>query len=167
MLTCGWQAGWLGDKLERPGDHDYLKVGMPASFADGKRVVLGVSAVDFDLTLLTVDQAAQTATLLVKHVPPAQLRVPLRAAWIRMPDAGTPNNWVQVTKKGGGFVTAVGQETFDVRMKVSLADGGILSATMKNLVKGQVRDCRDAALTSCGKPRPLDISRHIKISLQN
>ncbi len=84
---------------------------------------------------------------------------------MREPVADTPNNWVQVTKKDGKFVAAVGKETFDVRMEVSVADGKILSGAMENGVSAQERDCHDAAFASCGDPRPRHTFRKIEISL--
>lgn len=162
-----WLARRLGSKLERAGDNIDLKLGIPASWADGKHVVVGQSAVDFDISLVKVDRSAGVVALLVQHVPPAQAKVHLPATWMDKPVSGTPNNWVQVTKRGDKFVAAVGKETFDVRMKVSLANGEILSATLGNLVEAQERDCRNAALTKCGPPHPLQIRRHIEISSMN
>jgi hypothetical protein len=161
-----WLATRLGNKLNTAGDHADLNLGVPASWADGKHVMIGESAVDFKFTLVTVDHATESATLLVQHVPPAQSRVPLPAPWMRMPLGGKPANWVMVAKKGSGFVAGVAEETFEVRMKVSLADGKVLSASMQNLVKGEERDCRNAALTNCGNPHPLQISRQISVSLK-
>jgi hypothetical protein len=161
-----WLAMRLGNKLDHAGDHANLKLGIPASWADGKRVLIGESAVDFDFTLLNLDQAAGFAMLLVRHVPPAQPRVPLPAPWMRNLLLGPPPNWVTVAKRDGQFVACVGHETFDVRTKVSLVDGKILSASMQNLVQGQERHCGDAALTRCGTPYPIEISRHISISLE-
>lgn len=161
-----WLAIRLGTKLSHPGDHAFLKVGIPASWADGRRVVIGESAVDFDVMLLKVDRPTQVATLLVRHVPPAQPRVRLPAPWMRKPVAGTPNNWVQVTKDDGKFVARVGKETFDVRMKIGLADGRILSGRLENLVQANERTCRDSALASCDAPRPHQISRHVTIALE-
>lgn len=162
-----WLANKLGSKLNGAGDHADLNLGIPAPWADGKHVLVGVSAVDFDFTVVKVDRETRSATLLVRHVPPAQPRVPLPAAWMRKSDGGTPNNWVQVATEGNGFVAGVGIETFDVQIKVSLADGKILSASMENLVKGLERNCRDTALTNCGDLHPFAISRHMEVSLKN
>ena len=162
-----WLATRLGGKLSHAGDHAHLNLGTPASWADGRRVLTGEDAVDFDFTLLSVNRVAKFATLLVQHVPPAQARVRFPAPWMRKTVLGTPNNWVQVIRENGKFVAAVGVETFDVQMKVSLENGKILSGTLENLVRARERDCRDAALTSWDAPRPLQISRHVEISLQN
>jgi hypothetical protein len=52
------------------------------------------------------------------------------------------------------YVAAVGRETFDVQLVVSLVDGRIVSATMDNPVDVLERTCSDAALTSCGLTAP-------------
>lgn len=162
-----WLARRLGNKLARSGDHALVKIGKPGSWADGKRVLTGESAVDFHFRLLSVNRTASRATLLVQHLPPAQLEVPLPAPWMRAPFGPTPNNWVEVKRKGEAFVAAAGRETFDVQMTVNLANGEILSAQMKNRVRARVRDCRDAALKHCDIPKLQVISRQIGISLQN
>lgn len=162
-----WLARRLGSKLARAGDHAYVKVGRPVSWADGKKVILGDTAVDFDLRLLKVDRATRTATLLVRHVPPAELRVPLPAAWMREAVSAPADNWVQVERSRGGYEAAAGKETFAVQMEVSLANGEIVTATLENRVEAEERECRDAALTNCGQPRPLEIRRRVEISLKN
>jgi hypothetical protein len=160
-----WLAARTG-KLSHTGDHVYQKLGIPASWADGNYVVLGEDSIDFDITLTNVDGPNQVATLLVKHVPPEQPAVHLPVEWMREPVADTKNNWVDVQKREGKFVAAVGKETFDVRMKVSLADGKILSGTIENPVKAEERDCEDAGFTKCGDARPHEILRRIEIALE-
>jgi len=126
--------------------------------------LIGESAIDFDVTLKAVDAAAGTATLVVKHVPPEKSSVKLPAAWMQTPVGDAPNNWVGVTKKQNGTYTAsVGEEKFTDEIKVSLADGKILSATMDNPVKAIERVCEDEALTKCGDAKPHDILRKIEI----
>ena len=160
---------WMANKqssLARAGDHVYVKVGMPASWADGTYTILGESAVDFDLTLKELDSSNQVATLLVKHVPPQQPKVKLPAAWMETPVADTPNNWVQVSKnQAGKYEAGMGKETFDVEIKLSLKDGKILSATMDNLVQTRHRECSDAALLDCGAPSDHQIRRQIELRL--
>ena len=153
-------------KLRQEGDHMYQKGGGPASFADGTLVVLGESSVDFDITLEKVSGPEGVATLVVKHVPPEQPGVKLPAAWMREPAADTPNNWVNVIKRPDKYVAAIGKETFDVRMKVSLADGKILSGEMENWVESVERDCEDEDLLRCGDPRPHRILRRIELMLE-
>lgn len=84
---------------------------------------------------------------------------------MRLPVADTPNNWVMVTKTRDGYVASVGKETFDVELRLALADGKLLSATMDNPVTRVTRDCSDAALTQCGEPRPNPVRRRIAMSL--
>jgi hypothetical protein len=161
---------WLPNKigaLTKAGDHFYFRNPMPASsWADGTRVLIGESAIDFDMTLKSVDTAAGTAVLEVKHVPPEKTAVKLPAPWMQTPVGDAPNNWVGVTKEqNGSYSAAVGEETFTVEIKVSLADGKILSATMDNPVKTIERTCEDEALTKCGDPKPHLILRKIDITL--
>jgi len=152
--------------LQRPGDHAYVKVGVPASWADGTYTILGESSVDFDLTLKEFDSANQVARLLVKHVPPAEQKVKLPAAWMQTPVADTPNNWVQISKnQAGKYEAGAGRETFNVDIKVSLKDGKILSAALDNLVQTRHRECSDAALLDCSAPTDHTIHRKIELHL--
>lgn len=160
---------WMATKqstLAHSGDHAYIKLGIPASWADGNYVVLGEDCVDFDLTLKDVNAADQTATLLAKHVPPAKPAVKLPAPWMLTPVSDTANNWIDVKKNAAGkFVVEVGKETFDVEIKVSLKDGKILLATLENLVQAHHRECSDAAYLECGAPTDHQIRRHIELTL--
>jgi hypothetical protein len=160
-----WMAAMMG--VKKPGDHYYFKMGAPNSWADGSHVLVGVSCIDFDFTLTSVDAAAGTATLEVKHVPPANPKIPLPGAWMQTPVGDTANNWVEVVKQSDGkFKGSVGQETFTVDLTVSLADGRILAGTMDNVVKTIHRTCDDQALTQCGAPVPHTIERKIEIALE-
>jgi len=155
-------------KLVHPGDHFYLKHGTPASWADGHYTLIGESSIDFDLTLKNIDRAHNTATLLVRHVPPEKPEARLPAEWMLQPVADTPNNWSQVQKAGEGkYEAAAGKEIFDDEIVLSLADGKILSATMDNVVKTVERECIDAAVTQCGPPKPHSIRRQIEVSLEH
>lgn len=168
MLTF-YSNLWLAiqqSDLKRPGDHAYVKVGTPASWADGNYVTLGEDSIDFDLTLKELNNSTQIATLLVRHVPPAQPKVKLPAAWMQTPVADTPNNWVQINKnQAGKYDAGAGKETFDVDIKVSLKDGKILSATLDNLVQTRHRECSDAALLDCGASADHTIHRQIELHL--
>jgi hypothetical protein len=159
-----WLAAHTGT-LSKSGDHAYQEVGTPASWADGRYVVLGEDSIDFDITLTQVDAASDVATLLIRHVPPKKPQVKLPAMWMREAVADTPNNWVNVARNAEKYVAEVGKETFDVQLTVSISDGKILSGTIENPVKARTRDCQDAALTNCGVPRPHEILRQIEISL--
>jgi hypothetical protein len=161
---------WLAVKtgqLVHAGDHFYVKNGTPSSWADGAYVLIGESAIDFDLTLKELDRAGNTATVLVRHVPPEKSQIPIPAPWMEKPVADTPNNWVMVSKTPDGkYMAGVGKETFDVEMKVSRADGRIVTGSMDNLVKTVMRQCEDQTLTKCSDPMPHPISRKIEISLE-
>jgi hypothetical protein len=84
---------------------------------------------------------------------------------MRPPVADTPNNWVQVRKTKTGYAASVGKETFDVELRIDLADGKILSAKMDNPVTKITRDCADIALTQCGEARQDPTLRRIEMSL--
>ncbi len=161
-----WLANKLG-QLKKAGDHFYFRNPMPASsWADGARVLIGESAIDFDLTLKSVDAAAGTAVLVARHVPPEKTTVQLPGAWMQAPVGEAPNNWVGVTKQQDGkFLGAVGQETFTDEITISLKDGKILSASMDNPVKTIERICEDQALTKCGEAKAHEIHRMIEIAL--
>jgi len=162
-LRLAVRSGNLG----HPGDHFYFKRSAPNSWADGTRVLIGEDAIDFDLTLKDIDRADNTATLVVRHVPPEKPEIRLPADWMRKPVADTANNWVQVERvKNGKYLAAVGKETFDVEIKVSLADGKILSGSIDNPVETTERECDDASLSKCGDTRPHRIRRQIEISLE-
>jgi len=153
--------------LLREGDHVRVPYGTPSSWADGTEVVLGEDAIDFDITLQSIDRTKQIATLLVRHVPPAQPRIKLPARWMSAPVGSAANNWVQVEKGSDGkYVAAVGQETFDVKIKIALATGRIISATMDNPVDVLERNCNDSALTACGTPNRYRIQRQIALDAQ-
>jgi hypothetical protein len=158
---------WLANraaKFSREGDHFHVEHGTPSSWADGARVLLGEDSIDFDITLKNIDQAQQTATLLVRHVPPARPRVKLPADWMRAPVTDTPNNWVQVEKSiEGKYAAEVGKETFEVEIKVSLVNGKMLSAKMDNPVEVLKRECTDSALAACGPATRYQIRRQIEL----
>ncbi|MGO9338685.1 MAG: hypothetical protein ACLPY1_14385 [Terracidiphilus sp.] len=154
----------MNQNLGRAGDHAYVKFGAPNSWADGTHVVVGEDSIDFDVTLQAVDQKAQTATLVVRHVPPAQPQIKLPAPWMRERAGNTANNWVQVEKAPDGkYIASVGQEIFNVEIKVALATGRILSATMDNPVEVLERVCTDAALTVCGSAERYTMHRQITL----
>lgn len=154
-----------GGDLRKAGDHIYFSSPRNGSWADGRRTLIGEDAVDFDITLVEVDESERVARLRVRHVPPKELKVRLPAAWMQKPIADTPNNFVQVVKAGDKYAASVGKETFDVELKISLVDGKILSATMDNPVEKITRECADAALADCDEPRRDPILRRIEMSL--
>jgi hypothetical protein len=161
---------WLAVKtgqLVHAGDHFFIKNGTPSSWADGRHVLRGESAIDFDMTLKALDRADSRATILVRHIPPEKSQIRMPATWMEEPIAGTPNNWVMVSKTlDGKYMAGVGKETFNVEMKVSLADGRILTGSMDNLVNAVMRQCEDETLTKCGDRMLHPIRRKIEISLE-
>jgi hypothetical protein len=164
---------WLSarlNKFAKPGDHFYFDAmaNTPNSWADGVQTLIGEDVIAFDITFTEVDAANKTATLEVRHVPPANPKLKLPAEWMRTPVADTPNNWVELRKESDGrYSGLVGKEIFDAIMKVSLVDGKIVSATLDNPVEVIERDCADQALTNCGDPMRYQIRRQIEITLRH
>lgn len=162
---------WLAVKtgqITKVGDHFYFKRGAPNSWADGNYVLIGEDSIDFDFTFKDMDSTKRTATIVIRHVPPEKPEIKIPAEWMRSPVADTPNNWVEVKNSNNGkFLAAVGKETFEVVIKLSLDDGRILSGTIDNPVVTVERECEDAALTKCGDLRSHFIRRQIEISLEH
>jgi len=160
---------WLAMKqgtLAQSGDRVYVKHGIPNSWADGNRTLLGQDSIDFDIVLSEVNTERGTARLVVRHVPPKQAQIRFPAKWMETAVGDTPNNWVEVTKSDEWkYLGEVGQETFYVEIIMSLADGKILSATMDNPVSVSARECSDAALMNCGDPKNYQIRRRIELRL--
>ena len=161
-----WLAQKIG-KLTHAGDHFYLKRSAPNSWADGNYVLIGEDSIDFDFTLEDVNPSENIATMMIRHVPPENPGIRLPADWMRKPVGGTANNWVQVQRtKDGKFLAAVGKESFDVKIRLSLVDGKILSGSIDNPLETIERECADAALTHCGDSKPHPIRRQIEIALE-
>jgi hypothetical protein len=161
-----WLAQKTG-KLVHAGDHFYFKRSVPSSWADGNYVLIGEDSIDFDFTLKDVNRSENIVTLIVRHVPPDNPGIRIPVDWMKKPVTAAPNNWVQVRRtKNGKYLSAVGKETFDVEMKLSLIDGKILSGSIDNPVETIERECDDASLTTCRDPRPHSIRRKIQISLE-
>ena len=150
----------------RAGDHRFLPSPQANSWAAGEGMPVAEDSIDFDVALAEVNESERVATLRVKHLPPREIRVKLPAAWMQAPVGDAANNWVQVIKRAdGGFTAEVGRESFDVAIRLDLADGKILSATMDNPVDVVRRQCADAALSQCGDPLRYRIQRHVELKL--
>ena len=153
--------------LIHAGDHVFVKRSVPNSWAYGTHVLLGQDVIDFDISLQSVDEAAHTAMLIVRHVPPAELQLKLPTAWMLKPVGSRPNNWVQVEKtQEGKYIAGIGLETFEADIKISLLSGRILSATMDNPVDVLQRTCDDADLATCGEDSHYRIRRQIRLDAQ-
>ncbi len=84
---------------------------------------------------------------------------------MRAPVADVANNWVQVVKAGERrCVAAIGKETFDAEIRLSVTTGKIVSARLENPVEVFERDCTDDALTVCGGGVRYQILHQIEIS---
>jgi hypothetical protein len=153
-----------GGTLQQAGDRFYFSNPVTASWADGNVVVLGEDSIDFDITLTGVDRTNGIAVLMVKHVAPPEPKIKFPAEWMRPPVADTSNNWIQVRKIEDAYIASVGKETFDVELRIRLADGAIVSATMENPVTKITRTCADAALAQCTEARPDPTMRRIEMT---
>ncbi len=152
-------------KLVQPGQTYYMSSTTSNSWADGQRVLLGQDAVDFSITVESVNPVEHTETLLIQHVPPPTLHVQQPANWMQERTSAQPNNFVQVSKNGDGFSAETGKETFDVRLVIDTRDGRILSAAMHNPVVLATRTCTDRELTHCGPEAPKTILREVTLKL--
>jgi hypothetical protein len=150
--------------LVQSGDHVYVNDGTPNTWADGRRILIGEDAIDFDITLADVNLTDSVVTLLVKHLPPARPGIRLTAPWMYTPVGTLPNNWVQVAKRDStSYVASVGVETFDASIRLSLSDGRVIAATLDNRVEVLERTCSDSLLNQCGRPFRYEIRRRIEI----
>jgi hypothetical protein len=155
--------------LAKPGDHFVFKSGTANSWADGNYVITGEDSIDFDITLAAVDPAAKVATVVVRHVVPAEPHIKISADWMKPSVADTPNNWTEIHRNFASqsdadkYVAAIGKETFDVELKVSLVDGKIISGKINNPVEVLERNCSDLTLTVCSAPVRYQILRQIEI----
>jgi hypothetical protein len=159
---------WLAARmptLRRAGDR--VRVPRPAanSWADGSRVILGEDSIDFDVTLGEASPATGVRELTVAHVPPERPAIRLPAEWMRAPVADVANNWVEVARiSGGRYIAAVGKETFEAHIQLSVEDGRVISATLHNPVDVRERECEDEGLTRCGEAVRYQILREIEIA---
>jgi hypothetical protein len=167
-LMTFYADAWLAilqPALRQAGDRVRVRHGDSSSWADGTRVVLGEDSIDFDIALGEASTTTGARELTVRHVPPEQPKIRIPTEWMRAPVADVPNNWVQVTKLGEGrYIASVGMETFDARIRVSLANGKIVSAELENPVEVFERECQDEALTQCGDGVRYQILRQIHIA---
>lgn len=150
-------------ELRKPGDRVRIPFGKPASWAR-RDILTGYDCVDFEVSIAALSR--KTATIRVRHVPPAAICGDVPADWMKKPVADTVNNWFQVEKnKKGLYEAGSGKEVFDATVVVLLPSGVISSATMYNPVLVYGKTCRDAALTDCGPLVKDEILRKIKFTL--
>jgi hypothetical protein len=151
--------------LTHAGQKAYFARGTPNSWADGQHITLGQDSIDFDLTLEALDQPSKTATLLIRHVPPPHPQITLPTEWMKVRVGKGENNWVEVEKSDGKYLAQVGEETFDVHIKLDTFDGKILSAELHNPVSFTARTCQDAALLNCDTATAGTLVRDVTLHL--
>lgn len=151
--------------LTGAGDRRYVPVNVPASWSDGKRVLVGEDAVDFDIMIEKINRSTGEAVVRVRHVPPPSPSIHVRARWMT-DSSGLPHrNWMEVTKVRDRYVASIGAESFDVSLVVNLTDGRILSATMFNPIDIVERTCGDVVLEQCGPERRYRIVRTVDMHI--
>ena len=151
--------------LNREGDHATFANNHPNSWADGRVILVGEDAIDFDLNVGRVDRSAGTAELVVRHVAPPEPAIRLGADWMKTPVGKGANNWMQIAHIAPGkYKAAVGSELIEVRIDVALVSGRIVSATMSNPVDVVERDCEDLEAQKCGEAQRYRILRTIEIN---
>ena len=122
-----WMAIQQSD-LERAGDHAYVKVGIPASWADGNYVILGRRLRSTSISRSrNSTPPTRSQRCLAKHVPPQQPKVKLPARVDARRRSRTPRTtgFKSARINAGKYDAGVGKETFDVEIKLSLKDGKI------------------------------------------
>jgi hypothetical protein len=150
--------------LSKTGDRVFYGHNRSHSWADGRAILVGEDAIDFDVTLRELNAADRTATLAVRHIPPASPAINLVADWMRAPVAKGENNWTQVVRYPPGKYTAsVGREEIEVTLVIDVGDGKPLSGTMENTIEVRERECEDAVAAKCGAPRSYRIKRSAQL----
>jgi hypothetical protein len=96
--------------LRHTGDYAYIKRPQPNSWADHVHTLVREDAIDFDITLASVNESLKKVSLIVRHVPPARPEIAVTAEWMRIPVSDVANNWVQVVKEGNEYVASVGKK---------------------------------------------------------
>ena len=159
-----WWLAARSPTLQRPGDHVHVPGRGSNSWANGPAVMVAADAVDFDVTLISLDSSTHRAVIDVQHLPPDSARVRMPAEWMDGRLGIEPNNWAEVEARDGAFVAAVGRETFDDRIVIDLTNGQIVSAAMDNPVEVLEQRCTDRELKQCGAPNRYRIVRRIEVT---
>jgi hypothetical protein len=144
------------ESLRKSGDHIYLKTSAASSWGTGQ------DCLDFDITLLNINEIKKMGSFRVSHLPPSKICISPPAPWMETQVTDTPNNWFDIEHKQNKWIASFGKETFDVDQQVDLSNGIILSATMHNPVVFQSRECVDEKLLNCSLPTNHMIVRNIK-----
>src|SRR5258708_5424083 len=151
-------------QLRAAGDRAYFAHNLAHSWADGRVLLVGEAAVDFDVSLVDVKAAERTATVSLRHVQPTEPAIKISADWMRKPVAEGPNNWTQVRRTPAGkYVASIGREVVKVTLILDTTDGRLVSATLDNSVDVLERECDDFALARCGEPVRYRVYREVEL----
>ncbi len=146
--------------IQNPGDHVYLKTAVASSWGSGQ------DCIDFEITLLNINQTKRVGEIKVNHVPPEKMCIKTPAKWMNAQVTKAPNNWFDIKHRNGKWLASAGMETFEVIQQVDLKAGKILSATMANPVIFQSRECTDEKLLNCSEPTSHKIVRKLILSCE-
>ena len=150
--------------LAKPGDKVRIPHNRANSWADGRNVLVGEDALDFEISLDAIE--AGKATITVRHVPPENPAINLSAEWMNervVPSAA--NNWTQLGRyPQGKYTAAVGVETIEVKLVVDTGSGRIVSGTLTNPVEIVERECEDLEARRCGEPVRRSLMRRIELT---
>jgi len=150
--------------LSKPGDKVRIPHNRANSWADGRNVLVGEDALDFEVTLEALDTEKGTVTATVRHVAPENPAINLVADWMKEPVGAGANNWTQLGRlPSGKYMAAVGAETIEVRLVVDAATGRLLSGTLTNPVEIVERECEDVDAKRCGEPARHRMLRRIEL----
>jgi hypothetical protein len=152
--------------LAKAGDHVRIAHNRANSWADGRNVLVGEDAFDFDITVDSVDAASRTAVISVRHVSPDAPAINLVADWMRSPvSPPAANNWTQLGRyPPGKYTAAVGLETIEMKLVVDTRGGRLVSGQMANPVEVTERECSDAEAKTCGEPVRQHLTRRVEIT---
>jgi hypothetical protein len=152
--------------LDKAGDRIRIPHNRANSWADGRNILVGEDAFDFEITVDSMDSASRTAVLTVRHVAPETPAINLVADWMRKPvSPPAANNWTQMGRfPPGKYTAAVGYETIEMKLVVDTRGGRLVSAQMTNPVEITERECTDAEAKSCGNPVQQRPTRRVELT---
>ena len=101
--------------IRHPSDHLYLNASVASSWGSGQ------DCLDFEITLLSLDQLKHLGMIKVSHLPPSKICIKPPAKWMESQVIDTPNNWYDIDRSKKKWVASAGKETplFQERCRTS------------------------------------------------
>ena len=159
-LYADTQLALRAGLLRNAGDHGEVKSPVSRQWEGGE------DCVDFQVSLTSVDAAADVATLQVERVPPAEGCIQPPAPWMVQSVTGVPNNWYQVKQDGARWRAQTGEARNHDQIQLVLSTGAIRSATLSSPVELVSADCSDPELLVCSEPLRHRLNRKLQIALE-